>query len=93
MRRLAVGGGMNQWDDAFLPYLSLTKALYKDMVTVNKAPTGKLQVASHTYEVSAVAGSQANLFPRPGPHNFCYVTVDPLARHAKLWYAAWFPMM
>ena len=32
--RLAVGGGMNQWDDQMEPYLNFTKALYKDLVTV-----------------------------------------------------------
>lgn len=92
MRRLAVGGGMNQWDDAFAPYLALTKALYKDFVSVSKV-AGKLQISSQTYQVTSIDGSSAALFPRPGPHNFCYVTVDPLARHVKLWYAAWFPMM
>ena len=29
MKRLAVGGGMNQWDDSMDLYLSLTKQLYK----------------------------------------------------------------
>ncbi len=93
MRRLAVGGGMNQYDDKFEPYLSLTKALYKDLVTVQKSPAGALQVGSHTFEITEAAGSSAPLFPRAGPHNFCYAIVDPLARHVKVWYAAWFPMM
>jgi hypothetical protein len=44
LRRLAVGGGMNQYDDAIEPYLSLTKSLYKDLVTVNKTAAGALQV-------------------------------------------------
>ena len=93
MQRLAVGGGMNQYDDSIEPYLKLTKALYKDLVTVNKTTGGQLQVSSSTFAIESVAGGSASLFPRPGPHNFCYVCVDPIARHAKLWYAAWFPMM
>ena len=32
-------------------------------------------------------------FNRDGPHNFCYLSVDPVARQVKYWYAAWFPMM
>lgn len=94
MRRLAVGGGLNQWDDAMEPYLSACKALYKDLVAVQKeASTGKLQVRSLCYEVTEVAGDTGALFPRASPHNFCYVCVDPVQRHVKYWYAAWFPMM
>ena len=93
LQRLAVGGGMNQWDETIEPYFKLTKQVYKDLVTVNKGTSGQLQVSSHTYAVDSVSGSSASLFPRPSPHNFCYVIVDPIARHAKIWYAAWFPMM
>jgi len=77
-----------QYDDSIEPYLRLTKALYKDLVTVNKSAGGALQIGSLTFLVTDVAGSCASLFPRPSPHNFCYVVVDPLARHVKLWYAA-----
>ena len=93
MKRLAVGGGMNQYDERMDLYLSITKALYKDLVTVSKTPAGALQVSSLTYQVESVSGSSASLFPRDGDHNFCYVAVDPLNRHVKLFYAAWFPMM
>ena len=93
MKRLAVGGGMNQWDESMDLYLSLTKQLYKDLVTVSKTSTGSLQVSSLTYEVESVTGSSASLFPKQNPHNFCYVVVDPLARIVKGWYCAWFPMM
>ena len=94
MRRLAVGGGLNQWDDAIEPYLSACKALYKDLVAVQKeASTGKLQVRSLCYEVTEAVGDTGALFPRASPHNFCYVCVDPVQRQVKYWYAAWFPMM
>lgn len=93
MKRLAVGGGMNQYDDTIEPYLQLTKALYKDLVTVNKNASGALQVSSHTFAIESVNGSSASLFSRPSAHNFCYVCVDPIARHVKVWYAAWFPML
>ena len=93
LRRLAVGGGMNQYDDSVEPYLALTKALYKDLVAVSKTAAGALQVSSLTFAVESVDGASSNLFPRPSPHNFCYVVVDPIARHVKMWYSAWFPMM
>lgn len=93
LRRLAVGGGMNQYDDEIEPYLTATRGLYKDLVTVSKTAGGALQVGSFTYSVASASGSSASLFPRPSSHNFCYVTIDPLSRHVKLWYSAWFPMM
>ena len=93
LKVLAVGGGMNQYDDSIEMYLQLTKAIYKDLVTVNKGVGGTLQVSSHTFAIDAVSGSSASLFSRPSPHNFAYVVVDPLARHVKLWSAAFFPMM
>merc|ERR1712046_330566 len=90
---LAVGGGMNQYEDVIDPYLETTKALYKDMGTVQKNASGALQVASMAFEITAVAGGSAKLFPRDSPHNFCYVSIDPVARLVKYWYAAWFSMM
>jgi len=92
MKALAVGGGMNQYEDQIGPYLNMTKALYKDLVSVHKTAAGTLQVASLTFDVAEVDGSSAGLFPRPSPNNFCYVTVDPAARHAKLFYGAFVPM-
>jgi len=93
MCRLAIGGGMNQYSDEIEPYLNLTRLLYKDLVAVQKTSAGALQVRSLTFAVHGVDGSSASLFPRPSPHNFCYVSIDPVARHVKIWYAAWFPMM
>ena len=93
MKAFAVGGGMNQYEDQIEPYLNLTKALYKDLVSVHKTAAGTLQIGSLTFEISAVAGSSASLFPRPSTNNFCYVTVDPAARHAKIFYGAFLPMM
>lgn len=93
MKRLAIGGGMNQYDDAIETYLTMTKQLYKDLVTVSKSAAGALQVSSLTFAVDSVAGSSNALFPKQNEHNFCYVTIHPLQRHVKLWYCAWFPMM
>jgi hypothetical protein len=93
MRRLAVGGGLNQYDDTIEPYLELCKGVYKDLVAVHKVASGAVQVRSLVYQVADVQSAGAPLFPRQSPHNFCYVVVDPLQRHVKLWYHAWFPMM
>ena len=62
----------------------------KDLVTVQKTSGGALQIASTVTQVTSI--SECRLFPRDSPHNFCYLSIDPLARHVKCWYAAWFPM-
>jgi len=94
MRRLAVGGGMNQYDDYLEPYTSSVKALYKDLVAVQKDPTtGVLGIRSLCYEVTEAAGETASLFSRPGPNNFCYLCIDPVQRQVKYWYMAYYPMM
>merc|ERR1712216_595754 len=70
-KRLAVGGGLNQYEDYVKPYVDLTKAIYKDMVAVHKDVNGQLQVGSLTFAVSLVSGANASLFPRDSAHNFC----------------------
>jgi len=75
------------------PYLELTKGLYKDLVSVHKDGAGQLQVRSLAFQITDVAASAATLFPRESPHNFCYVSIDPVQRHVHYWYAAWFPGM
>jgi len=93
LRRLAVGGGLNQYEDSMVPYLDMCKGLYKDLVAVHKDGAGELRVRSLAFEVSGATGGAAPLFPRESANNFCYVTIDPVQRHVKYWYAAWFPMM
>ena len=51
LRRLAIGGGMNQYDDDMSLYLNLTKTLYKDLVTVQKSSA--VSFCSHPPELIA----------------------------------------
>jgi hypothetical protein len=71
----------------------VTKALYKDLLTVSKnASTGAIEVASRAYSVTGLAGEGVTrLFPHDSPHNACFVTVDPIARTAHVLYSAWVP--
>ena len=72
-------------------YLNLTRGLYKDLVAVHKTAAGTLQVSSYTYEISEASGSSASLFS--APRSTTATSPSVVARNAKLWYAAWFPMM
>ena len=58
---------------------------------MQKTSGGAMQIASHVTSVSAIKG--CSLFPRESPHNFCYLSIDPIARQVKCWYAAYFPIM
>mmetsp|Transcript_5679 Transcript_5679/g.12356 ORF Transcript_5679/g.12356 Transcript_5679/m.12356 type:complete len:259 (-) Transcript_5679:155-931(-) len=94
LRRFAVGGGLNQYEEVMAPYLEMCKAVYKELLAVQKDPaSGQLQVRSLVFNVMDATGSSAKLFPRNSAHNFCYISIDPLQRHVKAWYNAWFPMM
>lgn len=93
LARLAIGGGLNQYEDQIEPYLTMTKAMYKDLVAVQKDGAGQLQVRSIALHVHAASGTTNSLFPSASKHNFCYLTIDPLQRHVRYWYSAYFPMM
>ena len=90
MRAVATGGSMCQYEDQWKPYLDAVKLTYKDMLKVYKnANTGKIQVASHVFRVSSLAG--AGLFPVDNEHNACFVAVDPTTRTVAVWYSAFVP--
>jgi 1-deoxy-D-xylulose 5-phosphate reductoisomerase len=81
---------MCQYEDKWAAYLEAVKLTYKDMLKVFKnANTGKIQVASHVFRVTAVSG--ASLFPVDNEHNNCFVAIDPSARTATVWYSAFVP--
>ncbi|CAM9399474.1 unnamed protein product [Hapterophycus canaliculatus] len=65
-RALSVGGGVCQPDDSLEPYIAAAKALYKDLVSVQKNPsTGKLEIAPcKAYRVTA--SITRNSVPRGG---------------------------
>jgi hypothetical protein len=93
LARLAIGGGLNQYEDQIEPYLTMTRAMYKDLVAVQKDGAGRLHVRSIALNVLSASGSENALFPSASKHNFCYVTIDPLQRHVRYWYSAYFSMM
>jgi hypothetical protein len=91
MRWLALGGSMCQWDDQFEPYLDLCRALYKDLVSVHKTPSG-IKVGTHALKVKAIDGP-TSLFPDDHhPANSCFLLVDPIKRTCIYWYTAWVPI-
>ncbi|PAA57442.1 hypothetical protein BOX15_Mlig023179g2 [Macrostomum lignano] len=83
----AIGGRLCQFEDSIHPYLDIVKALYKDLITVQKDPeTRKLQVISHVYKVVAKDDKGRAFYPDSGQqqhlNTFAYLIIDPLKRLA-----------
>ncbi len=82
---LALGGQVCQFEDSVEPYLESTRALYKELMSVQKegSNTGdgaKLRVISHVYRV-VVRDSCGVCYPENEHRNsFAYLVVDPLKR-------------
>ncbi|TNN85710.1 putative protein C11orf70 [Liparis tanakae] len=85
-KHLCVGGELCQYEDTIDPYISTTKHLYKDLVSVQKDPeTKKISVVSTVLKV-CVYDESGRCYPgrREEEQTFAYVIVDPFKRHATL---------
>ncbi|KAF6017970.1 C11orf70 [Bugula neritina] len=85
---LCVGGGVCQYEDTVSPYSSLTKLMYKDLVSVQKTPDSQdLHVITQVYKVKVMDDDDI-VFPDARDHlnSFAYLLVDPLKRHVTLFH-------
>ncbi|KAK9811465.1 hypothetical protein WJX72_004407 [[Myrmecia] bisecta] len=92
-RHLCLGGAINQFEDNIEAYLDVTKKIYKELISVQKSLSGSgLEVSSAVYCLKSVETNGGwQLFPHASANNFCYITMDPLKRHCKVWYHAFMP--
>lgn len=90
-QHLLFGGASNQYEDHVEQYFKVTKDIYKDLLTVRRSDTGDVEVLSLVACVSSL-GAGGELFPKENPLNFCYVVLDPLSRHIRLWYFGYRPI-
>ncbi|XP_029299279.1 cilia- and flagella-associated protein 300 [Cottoperca gobio] len=87
-KHLCVGGELCQYEETIDPYISTTKQLYKDLVSVQKDPeTKKISVVSTVLKVCAYDES-GRCYPGRGEEEqtFAYLIVDPFKRHVTLFY-------
>jgi hypothetical protein len=93
-RYLCVGGGMCQYEDVLQPYLEVTRALYRDLlsVRVNKN-TQAIEVASSVHRIlslqKAGTSEQTSLFGRDSPFNLCFLSAHPSKRVVHIFYFQW----
>ncbi|XP_009896724.2 cilia- and flagella-associated protein 300 [Dryobates pubescens] len=87
-KHLCIGGTLCQFEDVVGPYLETTKALYKDLVSVQKNPeTKEIHVISTVFRVSAY-DNKGLCYPSSKSHEqtFAYLIVDPCKRHVHTLY-------
>jgi len=85
------GGASNQWEDHVEEYFKVTKAVYKDLLSVRRSDTGDVEVMSTVASIQTL-GAGGTLFPKESPLNFCYVILDPVVRHLRVWYFGYRPI-
>ncbi|XP_052784658.1 cilia- and flagella-associated protein 300-like [Mya arenaria] len=81
---VCLGGQICQYEDTLEPYLNLVKALYKDLISVQKnAETKELNIISSVFKITASDKDDDVFYPSSKSHiqNFSYLVVDPLKRH------------
>jgi len=76
LKLVVVGGAMCQSEERFVEWKEMTKALYKDTVSVVKsAKSGKIEVSSSAFHVDPWGSSP--LFKKKSSHNKYYITLNP----------------
>ncbi|XP_059206411.1 cilia- and flagella-associated protein 300 [Centropristis striata] len=87
-KHLCFGGELCQYEDAIDPYISTTKKIYKDLISVQRDPeTKNISVVSTVLKVCAYDES-GRCYPgrREEEQTFAYLIVDPFKRHVTLFY-------
>ncbi|XP_038144812.1 cilia- and flagella-associated protein 300 [Cyprinodon tularosa] len=87
-KHLCLGGELCQYEDNIDPYISTTKKLYKDLISVQKdTDTRKISAVSTVLKVSAYDESGI-CFPgtQDEEQTFAYLIVDPVKRNVTLFY-------
>eukprot|EP00761_Pharyngomonas_kirbyi_P001415 gb/GECH01001419.1/.p1 GENE.gb/GECH01001419.1/~~gb/GECH01001419.1/.p1 ORF type:complete len:269 (+),score=82.79 gb/GECH01001419.1/:1-807(+) len=94
-RRLTAGGALTQYEDSAEPYLEMTKALYKKLLSVQKHHmTEEPVVTSYVYEIFNIwdQSNISSLFPHredeylKQENSFCYVIIEPKEKKVIVWY-------
>lgn len=90
-QHLVFGGASNQYEDHVEDYFRVTKEVYKDLLTVRRNDAGDVEVLSTVASVYHL-GDGGMVFPKESPLNFCYVVLDPVMRHLRVWYFGYRPI-
>ncbi|XP_072119557.1 cilia- and flagella-associated protein 300 isoform X1 [Mobula birostris] len=87
-KHFCLGGMLCQFEDTVDPYLETTKAVYKEIVSVQKDPDTKgIHVISTVFKITA-SGDHGLCYPSTKKHEqtFAYLIVDPIKCHVHVLY-------
>jgi len=88
-QHICLGGEVCQYEDKAEAYLTMTKTLYKELLSVQKdSGNGELVITSNIMKVSAKDASGETFYPSDRDHlqDFAYLVIDPLKRHVAVLY-------
>ena len=75
LKLVCVGGALCQAEEKFHEWKEMTKAMYKDFLSVQKnATSGKVEITSRVFQVDSWGNSE--LFKKKNMHNKFYVVFD-----------------
>mmetsp|Transcript_29740 Transcript_29740/g.43894 ORF Transcript_29740/g.43894 Transcript_29740/m.43894 type:complete len:280 (-) Transcript_29740:1603-2442(-) len=72
---VCIGGSMCQTEDRFTELKAATKEMYKDLITIKREKSGKVEITSAVYHIDPKGGSR-RLFPISNIHNKFYAIID-----------------
>ena len=90
LKLVCVGGAMCQSEEKFVEWKEMTKAMYKDTVSVVKnAKSGKIEVSSSAFHIDPWGSS--SLFKKQSIHNKFYVVLHPDTNTINVIYKPFIP--
>ncbi len=87
LKVVCLGGSMCQAEDKFHEYKEMVKAMYRDLLSVQKTPDNKVQIVSKAFHVDP--WGESDLFKTKGQHNRFYVAADAGSKTLSVVYKPW----
>ena len=75
LRLVSIGGSMCQAEQQFTEYKEATKAMYKDLVCIERGRNGHAKISSTVYHIDP-SGRDPSIFPIESSHNKCYAVLN-----------------
>ncbi|XP_071952353.1 cilia- and flagella-associated protein 300-like isoform X2 [Antedon mediterranea] len=90
LKLICLGGPVCQYEDNIMPYFDTIKALYKNLISVQK-DSKELLVSSIVYRFKGFDKDCMLVFPSNVEHeqNVAYAIIDPLKRHVAILQHRW----
>eukprot|EP00892_Ulva_mutabilis_P008356 jgi/Ulvmu1/5893/UM026_0014.1 len=85
---LVLGGRFNQYEDNAAIYKTITKLIYKQLISVKRNSAKSLTIRSVVFKVKSADFHGTPLFPTESINNFCYIIADDVTKVCHMIYHA-----